>query len=126
MPAIEPTGNCFQDAIDFINRALETEFNASISYVMVHAMIIGSSGRRHSHAWVENVVTDEVWTAGLNDQGDRVWLCVKDRSTFYLWLEASDVTRYSIDQVRHEIATQGHGPPWEARYRYTCADYSQT
>lgn len=116
---IMPTGQCFDDSMEFLSNRIKNEPGAYTRYVLIHAMIRGINGAVHAHSWVEDPVEDCVWTAGIK-QRERVFVRVFDQAAYRAFVGAHDITCYSIEEARQMMQRHKHPPPWEPRYRRLC------
>lgn len=124
MSTLQPTGNCFDDAISIMNEMLAKDA-ARVwrgDYLLCHGICIASvpeqRGERVAHAWVEH--GDHVLTAGFLN-GELVKARIA-RTKFYDDCAVVEVTRYTAHDIRREQTRTGYGGPWKPEYRALCAD----
>lgn len=131
---LEPTGDCFTDALEFIESHLWKELGngkpreqvtkeTDERYRLAHGIAYFRNGpwegEAFSHAWVEE--GERVWQAGRTSNGIRLFFPT-DKAEFYRDLRVEDVTLYGLADVlvlNQKSETYG---PWEDRYIALCRD----
>jgi hypothetical protein len=85
--------------------------------VLVHAILVGPSGDRFAHAWVEDgpIVVD----AGMLDGGERAYYAA-ERAEYYGARTIEITTRYTPRQAYELNRRSGHFGPWEPAYQELC------
>lgn len=113
-----PTGTCFDDAIDLMQRWIQAnptpEWHQRLR--LAHGICIrfeGPISRPFAHAWVESD-GKEVWQDGFLD-GKRCSYSV-DKAEFYREFGVLDFTLYTLREMALENLKYGHYGPWKAAY----------
>lgn len=128
MIVLQPTGKCFDDAIEFIEESVTRDpdlaFNGGLW--LVHAIARIPEGQEQAgdlfaHAWCEQRVEfgglprGVVWHSALAPAGHRIYL-PEPRARYYRRLRVVNWTSYSIQEIWVENQRHGTHGPWLPEY----------
>lgn len=120
---MQPTGTCFDDALELIAFFVEQDKRRLHTLVLVHASCLKppgypNEGTPFAHAWLEE--GDLVWSAGIIDEVKVQFSC--DGEEFRRQLRVQEATRYTAFEAHLENVRTNHFGPWLAKYRSLCKD----
>jgi hypothetical protein len=124
MPTILPTFQCFDDAVDAVQSALEQEGPAWVRAHLrvVHGICLAPEGTQYgepfAHAWVELDRTFVI-QGGVIDGTRQFYVC--KRTEHYKLLRVQCTTVYTVDDIAWKNRETMHCGPWEPTYRALCA-----
>ncbi len=120
--AVQPTGSCFDDAIELISAWLkEGKINAHrLDCKLGHGIAYSPGAVRvpFSHAWVE--LEGLTYQSGIYQGQKIVW--ATDSFSVYESLSIKDFKLYSIRQIWEENKKHVTHGPWEKRYIDLCSN----
>lgn len=118
---IRPTGTCFEDVTwMFIQMLRENPNRLNGEFWMVHGICLLLSGKRYSHAWIEEDGT--TWFSGIME--GKTGFIQTPTDQFYTQFHVQERTRYTAIEARDRaLLANNIPPPWEPKYRELCKDY---
>ena len=122
---IRPTGTCFTDALEFIEKAAAENPEVFATkradrIRLVHGICLMPDGRPYSHAWVEEL--GQVWFSGTIEGVGKVY-AETTREAFHHEFQVQEFTAYTMEETLRLNYESGHYGPWEQKYRVLCRDY---
>ena len=113
---IYPTHSCFDDAIEYCDKAVRELPELLDKLIVVHGIVLRPKAPRKNrpftHAWVEHA--GMCWNRGmLNDE--KTWYGV-DRSEFYLTMRVREFVAYTLRAAYRLQKQHGSTGPWERPY----------
>lgn len=112
---ILPTGTCFDDALEYIERRVlrVPALASSRKLLLVHALCLADDGvTRYAHAWAEEAGV--CWDCGIVN-GEKSWFAL-DPASMDRMRHVLQKTKYTCIQVLRHNRQSGHYGPWEEPY----------
>lgn len=116
-----PTHTCFDDALDLLCEFWRERPDIRDDLRLVHAICRLPGGDLFSHAWLEDIATEQVMFVSLLEADRGVFAA--DRNEWYADIHVQACTLYTLRDALWHNARSGHFGPWEYRYRRLCRDY---
>jgi hypothetical protein len=119
MNQILPTGQCFDDALEYLAERLRSApRDLAKRWRLAHGICRGNyEGALYAHAWLEEH-HDVCWDFGLID-GTRVAFSMK-KHEYYAARHVVECTLYTPRQALAENLRTQHFGPWKDSYRALC------
>jgi hypothetical protein len=114
---LSPTHQCFDDALDFIDKIVKLQRHKLEDWRLCHALCRAPEGI-FAHAWCER---DEIVVVAFMINGVHTYLEI-DHAGFYDVFEPFDVIRYTISEAARLNYQSGHYGPWDPRMQTACSD----
>lgn len=119
---IYPTGNCFDDALEYLSERVAKDriLIDSGTLVLVHAIVLQpdgpDEGKPFAHAWVEE--GGRMFQGGIY-QGERIiWSADKDE--ILSALRVQEFARYTPREAAVENKRTRHFGPWLEKFEALC------
>lgn len=116
---ILPTGECFNDAMEIIERLVKDDARRARSdeFKLVHAVCQFPDGELFAHAWVERSIKNDTFVIFCGIYNNEKCYFHADRQEFYDDAHVLWGTRYTIYELWQENKKSGHYGPWKEEYR---------